>query len=139
MYKKKLKNIVWFASTIEGMENLINNTELTMADIKVLMYFLSIIDTNNIIEIPTQKEIGVKLKISRKKVSESVNKLKKHNLIVKVKGIRTYFINPHYFYTGFGQDLNDKLEFFKTINESKEEIDAEYSLQNDLNYYIDHN
>ena len=75
MYKKKLKNIVWFASTIEGMENLINNTELTMADIKVLMYFLSIIDTNNIIEIPTQKEIGVKLKISRKKVSESVNKL----------------------------------------------------------------
>lgn len=146
MYIKKVKNINWFATTIEGMENLYKcnyskfkgENNLTSSDYRLLFYLLSKIDDNNMAEVEKYENIVKKDKIglSIRKISEGFKKLIKAEIIIKVKTkymdmietttdtgeiknernvIKTYFINPRYFYTGGKENLINKKKYFDDI------------------------
>ena len=89
------------------------SSELTSADINILLYILNNLTYENTSTIPPQKEICIELNLSQKQVSISINKLIDKEIIIKIKPARTYFISPKYFY--LGTDRKNKIIKWKKL------------------------
>ena len=90
---------------------------LTIADINLLLYILTKINYYNTAQIPTQNELKEKLNLSQKQISTSLRKLIKNDFLIKTKEVRTYYINPRYFY--LGKDKKNKLIEWKKLTKEK--------------------
>lgn len=94
------ETITWFATTKNGIGKLAENVELklTSSDFRVLFYVLSEINNDNRATLLTQTAISKKLNISVRKISEAFRRLRDAKILVKSEEVRTYFINPAFFY-----------------------------------------
>lgn len=107
MSRYEYERITWFAADKQGLQKLYN-PEFKGSELRVLMYLLSIINSDNRAIINSQIDIANKLMLSERIVSKSFQKLIKKNLIVKENNT-TFFINPLNFWTG-----NNTIQYRKT-------------------------
>lgn len=93
-------NVTWFVTQKDGVEELAKNVELklTSSDFRVLFYTLSKIEDDNKATLPTQTVISEEINISVRKISEAFRRLRDAKILVKSEEVRTYFINPTFFY-----------------------------------------
>lgn len=93
-------DITWFATTKAGVLELAVNTDLklTTSDFRILFYVLSKVNFDNRAALPTQAEISKDTNISVRKISEAFRRLRDAKILVKSEEVRTYFINPAFFY-----------------------------------------
>lgn len=100
MFKSKMKNLKWFASTIEGAE-LLSKERLNNSDIKVLFYLLSKIDEDNRINDITYSDIADNINLKESSVKKSMKALRDISIIAKDHTRpKTIMINPTFFYAG---------------------------------------
>lgn len=99
-YYHEPDTITWFATTKAGVLELAVNTglKLTTSDFRILFYILSKVDFDNRAELPKQAEISKDTNISVRKISEAFRRLRDAKILVKSEEVRTYFVNPAFFY-----------------------------------------
>lgn len=86
---------------------------LQISDINLLLYILSKITYDNTATIPTQNKLKEILALSQKQISHSLNKLIDKDFLLKTKEVRTYYINPKFFY--LGNDQKNKIIKWKKL------------------------
>lgn len=94
------KNLKWFAMTRKLTTKLTNTPELTKADFNFLFFLLNEMNRDNCVVMEKQEILEKRLKLTKRTLSRSIQKLIDGNIIVKTDKPKTYMINPRYVYTG---------------------------------------
>lgn len=95
----------WYAMSQEGTVALLEammSGSLQMRDVQVLYYLLSVLDFENLIQVP-QTEIGEKLGMQRSHVNRSIKRLVELDILLEGPRIgrsRSYRLNPSYGWRG---------------------------------------
>lgn len=108
------RTFYWGAMTLESFE-LFLKAKMSGSDYNIFFYLCQNLDRHDNFVNLTQKEIEAKLEISKGTVSKSINKLIKHQLIVRKRP--GFVINPSVFYVG-----NSKLGERKALRRNFENL-----------------
>ncbi len=130
------QKIYWGAFILDWFK-LLQDSELTSTDYKVIFYICSNMNNENNQAHLKQKDIATGLHIDKGNTSKSIKKLMAKQFITKIS--TGFMVNPHLFYIGKGRrpDREDlRYSFYEQLIKNDPESQLKYYLDEDSNELI---
>lgn len=112
--RRRLNHKRWIMGDQAFFYKLAKDEELTLTDMRVLSYLISVMDFENYVAVP-QKEIASNLRVTERAVRKSISKLKRKGIIKtkKVGRFNAYMLNPEAVFKGKIEKLDRRILEFR--------------------------